>query len=195
MYRMLTHRGVVNYIMRTIWGSRIPLKLKVFLWLIIQDRLQTGVNLKRKKWKGNYKCLVCGHSRNLRPHLLHMRSGKVQVDMHQRGVGMGTSTNENSRLHGNWVRMGDKNAKLIIFYLAIILWGLWNTRNKCAIEGIYLSKQTEILFKINLWLQRWRVLLKREEKAILDEKIKMMDDSLKGFIHERRNQPVSDSFM
>lgn len=41
MYRMLAHRGVVNQRMRSIWGCRMPLKLKIFLWLTMQNRLQT----------------------------------------------------------------------------------------------------------------------------------------------------------
>lgn len=54
MYRMLAHMGVINYRMRRIWSCKIPMKLMLFLWL------ETGVNLKRKKWKGDHRCAICG---------------------------------------------------------------------------------------------------------------------------------------
>ena len=48
--------------MQWLWKCKLPLKIKVFLWLACQGRLQTGMALKRKKWKGNEKCVVCNVS-------------------------------------------------------------------------------------------------------------------------------------
>ena len=48
MYRWLSHRGVINKRLQHIWQSRLPMKLKVFLWHISHNRLQTGVVLKKK---------------------------------------------------------------------------------------------------------------------------------------------------
>lgn len=60
MHRWFSHRGVVNKRLKLIWGSRLPMKLKVFLWLITHNRLQTGVELKKRKWKGSATCNICG---------------------------------------------------------------------------------------------------------------------------------------
>ena len=49
MYRWFSHRGVVNKRLRRVWKSRVPMKLKVFLWQISHDKLQTGVALKKRK--------------------------------------------------------------------------------------------------------------------------------------------------
>ena len=37
----------------------IPMKLKIFLWLTIQERLQTDCVLKQKKWRDPH-CHICG---------------------------------------------------------------------------------------------------------------------------------------
>lgn len=37
-------------------------KIKDFIWLVYQDRLQTGVNLRKKEWKGSKKCCLCGET-------------------------------------------------------------------------------------------------------------------------------------
>jgi len=60
MYRWLSHRGVINKRLQHIWQSRLPMKLKVFLWQISHNRLQTGVVLKKRNWKGNHLCNICG---------------------------------------------------------------------------------------------------------------------------------------
>lgn len=43
-----------------LWKIRLPTKIKVFMWMAIQKRLQTGTNLKKKKWKGSKNCCLCG---------------------------------------------------------------------------------------------------------------------------------------
>ena len=49
MYIFLTFRGVVNKRLQQLWKSRLLMKLKVFMWLTMQGRLQTGMALKEKK--------------------------------------------------------------------------------------------------------------------------------------------------
>jgi hypothetical protein len=52
MYRFLIHRGVLNMHMRRVWKARLPMKLKVFMWQVFQDKLQTGGNLRNGIGKG-----------------------------------------------------------------------------------------------------------------------------------------------
>lgn len=60
MYRNTMFRGVRNYRMKKLWKSKLPMKIKIFMWMLIQDKLQTRVNLKKKQWKGDVKCCLCG---------------------------------------------------------------------------------------------------------------------------------------
>lgn len=41
------------------WKIKLSQKLKVFMWLVFQDTLQRGVNLKKRRWKGDEKCYLC----------------------------------------------------------------------------------------------------------------------------------------
>ncbi|KAG2553601.1 hypothetical protein PVAP13_9KG460127 [Panicum virgatum] len=49
MYCFLTFRGVVNKRFQQLWRSKLPLKLKVFMWMALQGRLPSGMALKEKK--------------------------------------------------------------------------------------------------------------------------------------------------
>jgi hypothetical protein len=60
MYRHLVHRGVINKQMREMWRSKLLMKIKTFVRLVCQDRIQSGVALKTIKWKGDARCGVCG---------------------------------------------------------------------------------------------------------------------------------------
>ena len=63
MYRWMAHRGVFNKRMKRIWSSKLPMKLKIFLWLVYNKKLQTGMKLKKRKWKGSHLCGVVGGQR------------------------------------------------------------------------------------------------------------------------------------
>jgi hypothetical protein len=48
MYRLLSFEGVVSKRLQKLWKNKMPMKLKVFLWLAFQNRLETGEAFKRK---------------------------------------------------------------------------------------------------------------------------------------------------
>jgi hypothetical protein len=70
MYRLLAHRGVINKRMQRLWGCRLPLKIKVYVCLACQGRLQRGVALKRRGWKESERCVVCEESKFIGKFLL-----------------------------------------------------------------------------------------------------------------------------
>jgi len=40
-------------------GSKLPMKIKVFLWLGFQKTFPLGAALKRRKWRGDGTCDLC----------------------------------------------------------------------------------------------------------------------------------------
>lgn len=42
LYRSLSFRGVINKRLQLVWESKLPMKIKVFLWLGFQNRLPSG---------------------------------------------------------------------------------------------------------------------------------------------------------
>jgi len=60
LYRLMTYGGAVDRCMMTVWQCNIPLKVKIFLWMAVHDRIQCGVQLKKKKWTGPEECFMCG---------------------------------------------------------------------------------------------------------------------------------------
>lgn len=77
-----------------------------------------------------------------------------------------------------------RGAKTIISnYLCffVILWGLWNVRNKTWIEKKFLQSSYKIFHKICLLIQKWHILLKDQNVRFLDDKVDKMKFWLQGF--------------
>jgi len=154
--------------MKMLWGSKLPLKIKVFMWLAYQDRLQTGENLKKRHWKGDGSCCVCKVPESL-DHIFFMCPIALFTRACARdALGWERIPNSMSDFLEGWLPLGCRNygQELIIF--AGVLWSLWTTRNKMVIEGVFLKNPTDMIFKIDSHLQRWRVLLRAADQAFLD---------------------------
>jgi Zn finger protein HypA/HybF involved in hydrogenase expression len=56
----MKHSGNVDLRMTELWKVNLPLKIKIFLWMLWHDRVLTGEQLKIRKGKGSEKCKYCG---------------------------------------------------------------------------------------------------------------------------------------
>jgi len=88
-----------------------------------------------------------------------------------------------------WLPLGCKNygQKLITF--AGALWSLWTTRNKMAIKGVFVKNPTDVLFKIDLHLQRWRILLRATDQMFLDGWRPQVKAWIEDFLEKVRDHP------
>jgi hypothetical protein len=51
--------------MGTLWQSKLPMKLKTFMWLVDQDNNSIRDSLiKENEWKGDPNCIICGKLEN-----------------------------------------------------------------------------------------------------------------------------------
>lgn len=63
MYRLLTFGGVVDSDMQGIWRSKVPLKIKHFVYHVGRGRIPCAFQLVKRNWKGGEnKCKLCGVS-------------------------------------------------------------------------------------------------------------------------------------
>lgn len=58
LYRHISFGGVVDMRLKKIWASRIPLKVKFFLWQLYLNRLPTTDQMALRHWKGDRKSVV-----------------------------------------------------------------------------------------------------------------------------------------
>ena len=89
MYRWMAHRGVVNKRKQRFWGSKLPMKLKIFLWQVCSNKLQTRVELKRRNWEDSHLCGICGCPETVGHILFYLCYCTVYLCLFQRSHGGG----------------------------------------------------------------------------------------------------------
>jgi len=60
LYRFMKTSREVDIRMTNLWKMKLPLKIKIFLWMLWHDRVQIGEQLKIRKGKGSERCKYCG---------------------------------------------------------------------------------------------------------------------------------------
>jgi hypothetical protein len=54
---------------KQLWKAKFPLKVKIFMWLTLQNSILTKDNLLKRKWKGSPKCAFCPDTESVK-HLM-----------------------------------------------------------------------------------------------------------------------------
>jgi RsiW-degrading membrane proteinase PrsW (M82 family) len=72
--------------------------------------------------------------------------------------------------------------RLVWFAFAAQCWALWNVRNKMIFDGSLISNPSDVLYKMLIYMQQWRMLVKSTDRSLLDaamEEIKRLHSSLR----------------
>jgi len=135
LYRLLTDRGVSSRVAGYIWRSKVPLKIKFFLWQILNNKLQVAVSLVKRGWKGPSSSYLCGCLEDLDHIFFKCHLSKLVWAVIVEIFDLQSYPTSWDDFCGSWLRgKGPIPIRLIIFIFAGFAWALWTTRNKIAIR-------------------------------------------------------------
>jgi hypothetical protein len=50
---------------KKLWKTKIPLNIKVFMWLVQMNAILTKENLAKRNWQGDKRCSFCTENENM----------------------------------------------------------------------------------------------------------------------------------
>ncbi|WVZ70546.1 LOW QUALITY PROTEIN: hypothetical protein U9M48_019205 [Paspalum notatum var. saurae] len=59
MCMLMLDGGVVDIDGKRIWKEKLLLKIKIFLWMAMRDKIHSAEQLTRRNWKGSDLCKLC----------------------------------------------------------------------------------------------------------------------------------------
>lgn len=169
------------------------------LWIKKRFRFIRGRN-KKRNWKGNEKCLVCGVVET-RDHIMFQISNvrwQIIWTCCREALGWDRPPDSLQEVWEEWVPLGYGDYKLNFSFLGVVvvvLWILWNTRNKLVIEGVCPKSPSGELYKILSYLQRWHVLLGGDEQSKLDERMAQVRTWPERFQSRLKESTMAEDFL
>jgi hypothetical protein len=172
LYRLMTFGGVMDRRMMTVWHCNI-LKVKIFIWMAVHDRIQCGVQL--KKWTGPEECFMYGKLETS-DHILFQCPVAVFLWTFLREyLGWDVSPVSCDSFFREIVeRCRGKKHQVTLFLCAGVLWTIWKTRNDVVFNKKMLSSPTALIYKVITLVKTWSPLLKPKLKPMAEDTINLV---------------------
>lgn len=158
-YSLLCDGGTRDVRARKIWKLRIPLKVKVFCWLVLKKRTPTVENLLKRGWVGNTYCVLCRTEEESVDHLFtqcvffRFLVVKTLEDVELRDLG-----EEVTLVSDIWKnRKGSANSSPGLIGLIACWWVVWEAKNG-AIFRLTRQDPFNEIYKINQLTSQWEQL-------------------------------------
>ena len=124
---------------KLIWKIKIPLKIKIFLWLLHRRIVLTKDNLTRKNWKGSQKCCGCNNNEIVRHHFLDCHYARMVWRIVYLATGLTQPTSIN-HMFGSWLSNQNKKIRSLIWVVvAAFCWAIWRCRNDIVFNKIRIN--------------------------------------------------------
>ena len=139
---------------------KVPLKIKVFLWQIDNNRLSTALSLRQRGWKGSSLCCLCGNTEDSNHIFFGCSLARFLWCGIRDALGWSDFPFSWEDWRGRWIH-GRCNMpiKFNMLLFVGITWALWNTRNKMAIEHITSRSPLQVFHHGIIFVQKWCQLL------------------------------------
>jgi hypothetical protein len=112
-----------------LWKIKMPLKIKVFIWLLYREAILSKDNLIKRNWHGNVRCCFCDRLETIQYLFFDCALANFIWRVMQITFGLSKPTNI-KHVFGGWVqRMNDKDRKLLLVGVGAMVWSIWFSRN------------------------------------------------------------------
>jgi hypothetical protein len=133
IYAALVNNGV--RVSQDIWQTKLPTKIKIFLWYLKRGVTLTKDNLARRNWNGDTRCSFCYSPESIQHLFLDCFYAKFLWRAVHMLFGLHPPTSIDD-LFNNWSKLGSKKHNLLLLTAAATLcWVVWLTRNEVVFEN------------------------------------------------------------
>jgi hypothetical protein len=190
LYRELTFPGMYNKWMCSIWSAELPLKIKIFLRQICNDKIHSADQLARRNWVGPTDCKLCGSFENTE-HISTQCALATPGWSVLRGVLEWSYIPANlDDLHNKLVEGSVKNNRLFVYIFGCLAWSFWLTRNYSVFNDIVVNHHDVIVFRTISFPQKWELLLREQEQRWMESVVFKLQRQLYLLRYEERNVSV-----
>jgi hypothetical protein len=106
-----------------LWKSKLPQKIKIFIWLVVRNKILTKDNLKKRNRKGSQECCFCGGDESINHLFFHYPITRYVWRVIQVALNLVEIPRSISNLCDKWLsKPKDKIANLLLFGCGAVFW-------------------------------------------------------------------------
>jgi hypothetical protein len=151
-----------------LWKAPLPLKLKIFVWQALRNRLPSGVEVRKRNGPGDGRCPLCAVPETCYHILFACPAARFLWSFVSEALGPEWQAPDLGEFLETQANLTGRRRRLFWVVFAALSWTLWNIRNKMVIERIFLRRAANSVFMFLSFLQQWHPLTRRRDRARLD---------------------------
>lgn len=168
LYNAITFPGVENKWMMSIWGANLPLKVKIFLWELCNDKIQSAEQLKKRNWNGPIECKLCGQTESAEHIFVTCAVAKLCRSVVRDALEWARLPTCMEDVIEKLVEGSHKTNRAFVFLFGCLSWSLWLIRNDLVFNDITIASPDVGIFRAISYMQKWRILSKAEDQPGID---------------------------
>jgi hypothetical protein len=168
MYNKLSESASVAFA-RDIWEAKIPLKIRIFTWQLVLDRLPSSLLISSRHGPATGRCALCNSPENADHIFFSCSLARFMWSVVSQLLECRWSPSSFAQFFAIVSCYSGRQRRLIWTLFAVQSWALWNIRNKHVFESRVISKPANILYNVIILLQLWEPLAKPQDRTNLVE--------------------------
>jgi hypothetical protein len=140
---------------RHLWKSRIPLKIKIWLWLIWHNAIATKDNLLKRNWSGDPVCQFCNEHESIIHLFFGCSAAKFVWSAVAIAIKAPTRPGSFSQFFWWFPQFSHASRNTQIAGLAAVCWAIWKLRNRSCFEHKLISSPFDIISYAAVFMNYW----------------------------------------
>jgi len=179
MYNHLANGGI-DRSFKHLWKAKIPLKIKIWFWLIWHNAIPSKDNMKRRKWNGDTLCRFCDQEESIGHLFFSCPAAKYVWSVVARSVGANTRSGSFSQYFQWIIRFLAMSRNIQITTIAAICWAIWKLINRACFEHKLIKSPVDLVMHACVFMKHWAGLHDAEEGEMLREGADMLQRNALG---------------
>ena len=143
--------GPVFSMARGLWKAGLPLKIKIFMWQMVRNRLPTSDNVAKRNGPADGTCTLCGLGENANHIFFQCVLARFAWSAVRETFDKNWQPHTSKDLLEILSAQKGPSARVLWRCVGALLWSLWSVRNKFTIEHKFPKHPADILFKCHIF--------------------------------------------
>jgi hypothetical protein len=147
----------------------LPLKIKIFLWQICNDKIQSAEQLRKRNWTGPLECKLCGELESTEHIFLHCVVANFCWNIIRDALGWAARPVCMEDLWDKLVEGTNDKNRNFVYLLGCLAWSLWLTKNDFVFNDVLIASPDVSVFRTISFMQKWKILNKERNQTWIVE--------------------------
>ena len=146
----------------------MPLRIKIFIWQLLRDRLPSGVDVEKQHGPGNDLCPLCAVPETETHILFSCPAARFLWSFVSEALRPEWAALDLGKFLKAQANHTSKGRRLFWLVFAAMTWTLWTIRNKMVIKRVFVRRASDSVFKFLAFMQQWHPLCRQRDLERLD---------------------------